>query len=124
NAAAVVRLPWLPGVVDHRGHLLSPCEVLAKAVRHALGDGNPARGRLALQTLLLWALDVGLDVISHGRHCSKGLAGTDGLGLLALVLLLRDQRCLRRSPRARRRSEEHTSELQSRGHLVCRLLRE
>src|SRR5207253_8674224 len=28
------------------------------------------------------------------------------------------------APRARRRSEEHTSELQSRGHLVCRLLLE
>src|SRR5437660_4899486 len=28
------------------------------------------------------------------------------------------------SPRGRRRSEEHTSELQSRGHLVCRLLLE
>src|SRR5690625_5546362 len=27
-------------------------------------------------------------------------------------------------PRSRRRSEEHTSELQSRGHLVCRLLLE
>src|SRR5207253_11506378 len=27
-------------------------------------------------------------------------------------------------PRDRRRSEEHTSELQSRGHLVCRLLLE
>src|SRR5207253_11231436 len=27
-------------------------------------------------------------------------------------------------PRRRRRSEEHTSELQSRGHLVCRLLLE
>src|SRR5437870_11021757 len=27
-------------------------------------------------------------------------------------------------PRQRRRSEEHTSELQSRGHLVCRLLLE
>src|SRR5439155_26289846 len=30
----------------------------------------------------------------------------------------------RRSPRAPSRSEEHTSELQSRGHLVCRLLLE
>src|SRR5215208_8114266 len=28
------------------------------------------------------------------------------------------------APRAGRRSEEHTSELQSRGHLVCRLLLE
>src|SRR5690625_6656656 len=31
--------------------------------------------------------------------------------------------CRRRRPRTRR-SEEHTSELQSRGHLVCRLLLE
>src|SRR5215510_15855402 len=30
----------------------------------------------------------------------------------------------RTGARARRRSEEHTSELQSRGHLVCRLLLE
>src|SRR5690625_5829871 len=29
-----------------------------------------------------------------------------------------------RSPSATKRSEEHTSELQSRGHLVCRLLLE
>src|SRR5690625_6153712 len=33
-------------------------------------------------------------------------------------------RGIRTSPCARRRSEEHTSELQSRGHLVCRLLLE
>src|SRR5690625_6098774 len=31
---------------------------------------------------------------------------------------------LERRPRCRPRSEEHTSELQSRGHLVCRLLLE
>src|SRR5437870_8003609 len=30
----------------------------------------------------------------------------------------------RTGPRSRSRSEEHTSELQSRGHLVCRLLLE
>src|SRR5436305_9021853 len=36
---------------------------------------------------------------------------------------LRDRRPSGRSP-ARRRSEEHTSELQSRPHLVCRLLLE
>src|SRR5207253_9976474 len=33
-------------------------------------------------------------------------------------------RASRRAPRNRARSEEHTSELQSRGHLVCRLLLE
>src|SRR5690625_6233242 len=32
--------------------------------------------------------------------------------------------CLPLLPRIQRRSEEHTSELQSRGHLVCRLLLE
>src|SRR5437870_9135961 len=34
------------------------------------------------------------------------------------------RRALRGERRSRRRSEEHTSELQSRGHLVCRLLLE
>src|SRR5215510_316298 len=34
------------------------------------------------------------------------------------------RRAQRRTPRHRARSEEHTSELQSRGHLVCRLLLE
>src|SRR3712207_8583723 len=34
------------------------------------------------------------------------------------------QRCRLRFPRVRRRSEEHTSELQSRQYLVCRLLLE
>src|SRR5215510_15776403 len=39
--------------------------------------------------------------------------------------LLRSASLQRRLPRPRpRRSEEHTSELQSRGHLVCRLLLE
>src|SRR5258708_38198986 len=33
-------------------------------------------------------------------------------------------RCTNRMPRARKRSEEHTSELQSPDHLVCRLLLE
>src|SRR5690625_6291935 len=35
----------------------------------------------------------------------------------------REERCCNDSP-AQTRSEEHTSELQSRGHLVCRLLLE
>src|SRR5690625_6971664 len=41
------------------------------------------------------------------------------LGVLALVAHFAPQDAL-----ARARSEEHTSELQSRGHLVCRLLLE
>src|SRR5437870_7006162 len=38
--------------------------------------------------------------------------------------MVRAARCDRRARRCLRRSEEHTSELQSRGHLVCRLLLE
>src|SRR5215510_15739163 len=38
--------------------------------------------------------------------------------------LPRRSRRARRRPRGSTRSEEHTSELQSRGHLVCRLLLE
>src|SRR5439155_1818232 len=36
----------------------------------------------------------------------------------------REERCERNRQPRQRRSEEHTSELQSRGHLVCRLLLE
>src|SRR5690625_6589284 len=44
-------------------------------------------------------------------------------GGAALFRRRRGRRCRRREP-DRQRSEEHTSELQSRGHLVCRLLLE
>src|SRR6266853_6447394 len=38
--------------------------------------------------------------------------------------IARDQRAMRSLPMPRRRSEEHTSELQSQSNLVCRLLLE
>src|SRR5690625_6293189 len=38
------------------------------------------------------------------------------------VLLFQERHHRIEDPRIERRSEEHTSELQSRGHLVCRLL--
>src|SRR5690625_6687065 len=48
-----------------------------------------------------------------------------GLGERVVVAGLDPERLLQRlRPAARHRSEEHTSELQSRGHLVCRLLLE
>src|SRR5439155_9008121 len=40
--------------------------------------------------------------------------------VLALLDLSRERGLLRTDPVALQRSEEHTSELQSRGHLVCR----
>src|SRR5690625_7121270 len=42
----------------------------------------------------------------------------------AISPIARSGRRVRRSCNRQRRSEEHTSELQSRGHLVCRLLLE
>src|SRR5436305_7860357 len=53
----------------------------------------------------------------HGPHGARALSR-----LPARIPLLRDPRI--RLPRRCRRSEEHTSELQSRPHLVCRLLLE
>src|SRR5690625_1333717 len=54
-----------------------------------------------------------IGVVGHSRRDSSTQARRNGRSGLR-----------GRSARARSRSEEHTSELQSRGHLVCRLLLE
>src|SRR3989442_10676635 len=54
--------------------------------------------------------------ISGRCACARAAPETAGRGRLA--------RSLRRESRRKERSEEHTSELQSRPHLVCRLLLE
>src|SRR5207253_5583395 len=68
-------------------------------------------------------LRVALVSVSFGEYCMR-LA--NALSAYADVLLLMPERVVR--PFAPKldgtRSEEHTSELQSRGHLVCRLLLE
>src|SRR5437660_5077566 len=46
------------------------------------------------------------------------------LGQPQVVLSGAHEACREAARRVRQRSEEHTSELQSRGHLVCRLLLE
>src|SRR5207244_9815449 len=48
--------------------------------------------------------------------------GRDDDARVTLLNLTRQFRSARQAPIARFRSEEHTSELQSRDHLVCRLL--
>src|SRR5262249_31752794 len=90
--AALVWVPRPTWVVDGGGHLFAPGEILAKAIDHALRDGDPPGGGLALETLLLWALDVGLDVVSHRRHRSEGLLAADGLSLVALGLFRKQRR--------------------------------
>src|SRR5690625_4967004 len=65
--------------------------------------------------LMLWACSSGTASCSNRR---------DSAGLSALIALLSGESGPRLIKPNHERSEEHTSELQSRGHLVCRLLRE
>src|SRR2546422_10936725 len=55
---------------------------------------------------------------------SNGLYSQDGICLSAAAWNTTSTPCMARWSRAWSRSEEHTSELQSRLHLVCRLLLE
>src|SRR5437870_9134292 len=65
---------------------------------------------------------------SHGRGAARGNAGFACASLLKPERLKKKSRLQvsqdRSRPKGEMRSEEHTSELQSRGHLVCRLLLE
>src|SRR5437870_7766019 len=77
---------------------------------------RPPRSTLFPYTTLFRSLlafssieNVGIILIGTGAGMLYHGAGLEGLALLAL---------------AAARSEEHTSELQSRGHLVCRLVLE
>src|SRR5689334_24223942 len=61
-----------------------------------------------------------LPIFGRGRRCRAGPCGTR-----EVLRANRHRRgATRLGPEIRRRSEEHTSELQSQFHLVCRLLLE
>src|SRR2546422_4091557 len=75
---------------------------------------RPPRSTLFPYTTLFRSLDVPHDL---GIHTEPRPARQKAVVRIALVYLGRD-------PRGLPRSEEHTSELQSRLHLVCRLLLE
>src|SRR3712207_8763884 len=86
---------------------------------------RPPRSTLFPYTTLFRSLDGG-DLTAHARPDPDGEPLVDGLSKLLLVLdhvTLRDERRGRLEQPAAR-SEEHTSELQSRQYLVCRLLLE
>src|SRR5439155_16648082 len=78
-----------------------------------------ARRKRALTAQLI------IERIDSGAHAWQNLA-PDVMSVCRVPSGSRDSAggILHRSLRAKRRSEEHTSELQSRGHLVCRLLLE
>src|SRR5437870_6722186 len=72
----------------------------------------------------------GVDVAIVERRASQDLTGSRSRGLHSRTIEVLDQRGIAERflseghVAQEPRSEEHTSELQSRGHLVCRLLLE
>src|SRR2546422_4928982 len=85
---------------------------------------RPPRSTLFPYTTLFRS--IGRIARTHQESISEGLDAGEREQLAALLLRIADQQGLRRGvhPGFRSRSEEHTSELQSRLHLVCRLLLE
>src|SRR2546422_6502313 len=102
---------------------------MARAAAATPGEGAALWERLQAEATAIWEEDramcrrigeAGLPLVPDGAtvltHCNAGALATGGIGTaLAPIYLAHD---------AGRRSEEHTSELQSRLHLVCRLLLE
>src|SRR5207253_5766072 len=96
-----------------------------------VGDGT--HGADLEGRVLEWLPVAAFQFAAAGEHDSAiqagSLAGLDRLAVVGDPSLQRTNESLVRyrvadSARNRARSEEHTSELQSRGHLVCRLLLE
>src|SRR6266436_2911639 len=84
--------------------------------------GPACMGSFALRNPLVFAYEwASLDVLSNGR---TRLVACAGGGSSALWQAEGEALGIAAGERRRRRSEEHTSELQSRLHLVCRLLLE
>src|SRR5690625_7416777 len=78
--------------------------------------GPAAQGMVEQLGVSLTVIDVGWPATSSIAWASVVAAFIIPLGLIVNVVML--------LTKTTKRSEEHTSELQSRGHLVCRLLLE
>src|SRR2546422_11728019 len=65
---------------------------------------------------------IGLSISLTGRFSAQGRQALDGLRLWQSYVNGQDRITIRQAAPQPVRSEEHTSELQSRLHLVCRLL--
>src|SRR5207302_3273608 len=94
-------------VALERGHLDTPIEISPDAARFRIGSvlGLPAGARVPLRDLL-YAM-----MLSSANDVALAVAEGIGGSVPAFAALMNE-----------RRSEEHTSELQSRENLVCRLL--
>src|SRR6266508_3983340 len=99
-------------------------EVPAREVEDALARAHPARRRGALPRVALGAAALAAAVLALVLVLPAGQQSVQARALAAFggddtVLHLREEVFSRIA--GTERSEEHTSELQSRGHLVCRL---
>src|SRR5207253_5421339 len=96
-----------------------PCPTLFPytTLFRSLGDGVAQQGHVALSGMPLHELAVAREDAISLRHVIRPHRKHDDEVRLSHVRHA-DSPSLRRALR----SEEHTSELQSRGHLVCRLL--
>src|SRR5439155_8811053 len=91
-------------------------------------DKGPPLGAVLDFMRLLWAVDHSLQSASKRMEAAYGITGPQRLvvrivGRFPGIAAGRVAEILHVHP-STLRSEEHTSELQSRGHLVCRLLLE
>src|SRR5690625_6790230 len=93
----------------------APTTFMAMAITNAINNISAVR-TAAAGTPSTWASSSCTVIASNGRHNQISNAPTARLmaQIVSTSVRLADKM----------RSEEHTSELQSRGHLVCRLLLE
>src|SRR5687768_17882311 len=103
------------GMVFGVGAVIAMLSIGAGAEKKAL----EAIGRLGLRNVIVQAKEIKPDDRQEIRKKSLGVSLRDGEAISEAVPNIE-----RVVPRVEVRSEEHTSELQSRLHLVCRLLLE
>src|SRR5437870_4413790 len=144
-AAPRLKLVQVPGAgldrIDRSA--LPPATALANVYGHEVGIAEYILGAMLALTRQFQRLDAALRQGSWQSQWAVGAAapspwpelagktlGILGYGHIGRCLARRARAfdmtvlAIRRTPEPDARSEEHTSELQSRGHLVCRLLHE
>src|SRR5689334_16420014 len=124
-------LPELVVVIEELGRAVAPGPFVPTVIASAViaKDGTPEQKSRLLAGLIDGTVTAGIGLDSQ-VHVADGVADGEagivlGAGLAELLLIAAgDDVLVLERGRAGVRSEEHTSELQSQFHLVCRLLLE